>query len=184
MTAAGDRPIDLRALGPETDAAVDLEVPLTPIELRLGGQDYRVADADTARLAASRSLSGLHLRLRASGALTGPCWRCLADAAVPIAVDAREFVAAGRDPDAPFDDDLDSAYVEDDHVDVALWVRDAFAEAVPPMILCRPDCAGLCPSCGIDRNAGTCDCAADDGDARWGPLREIADRMGLTDDSP
>lgn len=180
--AANDEPIDLRILDLESGAAVDLSVPLTPIVLRLGGQEYRVADADTAALNVSRSSAGLYLRLRVAGALSGPCWRCLGDAAASIAVDAREFVADGRGPDADFDEDLDSAYVDDDRVDVALWVRDAFAEAVPPLILCRDDCAGLCPSCGVDRNETACSCAPADGDPRWGALRDIADRMGIGDD--
>lgn len=183
MTAAADdEPIDLRPLDLESGAAVDVTVPLTPIVLRLGGQDYRVAGAETAALNVSRSSTGLYLRLRVAGTLEGPCWRCLADAAAPITVDAREFVGEGRDPDAPFDEDLDSAYVEDDRVDVALWARDAFAEAVPPRILCREDCAGLCPSCGADRNTTTCSCAPAQGDPRWDALRDIADRMGIGDD--
>lgn len=183
MTAAGDAPIDLRPLGLDTGAAVELAVPLTPIALRLGGQDYTIDGAPDADLTVSRSLSGLHLRLRVSGDLLGPCWRCLDDARVPIEIDAREFLAAGRDPDARFDEDLDSVYVEDDHVDVALWVRDAFAEAVPPTVLCREDCAGLCPGCGVNRNTTSCDCAREESDPRWDRLREIADRLGLKGDA-
>ena len=182
MASAGDAPIDLRPLDLDTGAAVELEVPLTPIALRLGGQDYTVEDAEVADLTVSRSLSGLYLRLRVSGNLAGPCWRCLDDARVPIVIDAREFVAAGRGPDAPFDEDLDSVYVEDDHVDVALWVRDAFAESLPPTILCRDECAGLCPACGVNRNTTPCDCAQTESDSRWDRLREIADRMGLQDE--
>lgn len=178
MTAP-DAPIDLRALDLEPGAETRLRVPVTPISLRLGGQDYVVRGADVADLTVGRSLSGIHLRLRVAGDLVGPCWRCLEEAAVPLAIDAEEFAAEGRDAEARFDDDLDSVYVEDDHADVALWVRDAFAEAVPAMILCRPDCAGLCPSCGADRNAGPCGCPAPEPDSRWGALREIADRMEL-----
>lgn len=36
--------------------------------------------------------------------------------------------------------------------------------------LCRPDCAGLCPECGADRNAQECRCAAPPADPRWGAL--------------
>lgn len=178
MTAS-DEPIDLRVLDLDEGAAVEVRVPLTPISLRLGGQEYRVTGAEAADLTVSRSLSGIHLDLRVSGDLAGPCWRCLGDAAVPLRIAVHEFAAEGRDPDAPFDDDLDSVYVEDGRADVALWVRDAFAEAVPPMVLCRDDCAGLCATCGADLNAGPCGCAPPEPDQRWGALREIADRMGL-----
>ncbi|HMM48498.1 MAG TPA: DUF177 domain-containing protein [Miltoncostaeaceae bacterium] len=150
--------------------------------LRLGGQDYRIEAPEDARLTVSRALSGLHLRLRVAGRLVGPCWRCLDEAAVPITIDAREFVAAGRAADAPFEEGLDSVYVADERVDAALWVRDAFAEAVPPMILCRPDCVGLCPQCGVNRNHQPCECVEERSDPRWAGLREAAARLGLEPD--
>jgi uncharacterized protein len=178
----GDR-VDLRELDLRPGAAVALAVPVGEVALRLGGQDYRLVVPGDAALDLSRSLSGLHLRLRVAGELEGPCWRCLGPARVPIAIDAREFAADDRDPAGPADEDLDSAYVEDELVDAALWIRDAVAEAVPPTILCRPDCAGLCPTCGADRNVEACACAEAAGDPRWDALREIARDMGLEDDA-
>ncbi len=50
------------------------------------------------------------------------------------------------------------------------------------MILCREDCAGLCPSCGANLNAGACDCPPPSPDSRWDALRDVADRMGLDED--
>ena len=38
-------------------------------------------------------------------------------------------------------------------VDVERWVRDLIAEALPPKLLCRDDCRGLCAVCGADLNA-------------------------------
>src|SRR5713226_9546415 len=45
--------------------------------------------------------------------------------------------------------------------------------AMPGQILCREDCKGLCPTCGIDRNAGSCQCADSDGDSRWEQLKNL-----------
>jgi uncharacterized protein len=123
-----------------------------------------------------RALSGLHLRLRTAADLSGPCWRCLDDARVSLAVDATEFAADGRAPDAPFDDDLDSVYLEDGRLDVATWLRDSVVDALPATILCREDCAGLCPTCGTPRADG-CDCTQEDTDPRWSALEEIAERL-------
>ena len=39
--------------------------------------------------------------------------------------------------------------------------------------LCRPDCAGLCPSCGINRNDDRCDCAPPPPDPRWAALDDL-----------
>ena len=170
--------LDLRALEVAPGSAVDLRVVLPPVELELGGERYRVEPArPEAEVRVARSLSGLHLRLRARADLVGPCVRCLAEARVPLAVDTEEFAAAGRAPDADFDDDLDSAYVADERLDLETWARDALAEAVPAGVLCREGCAGLCPTCGADLNAGPCGCAADAPDERWAPLREVAERM-------
>ena len=126
----------------------------------------------------SRSLSGLHLRLRGELALAGPCFRCLEPARVGLVIDTSEFVAEGRPADAPFDEDFDSAYVENQVLDLAAWTRDAVAEAMPATVLCREDCAGLCPVCGSDRNLVACDCAVEVIDSRWDALRELAERLG------
>ncbi len=39
--------------------------------------------------------------------------------------------------------------------------------------VCRPDCQGLCPSCGKDLNTGPCHCAVDEVDTRWAVLRHL-----------
>ncbi len=48
-------------------------------------------------------------------------------------------------------------------------------------LLCRPDCAGLCPHCGTNLNDGACDCEEDRTDPRWDALREVAERLRRED---
>ena len=36
--------------------------------------------------------------------------------------------------------------------------------------VCRDECAGLCPVCGVDRNEATCDCVTEVRDERWAAL--------------
>ncbi len=55
-------------------------------------------------------------------------------------------------------------------VDLTEAVRESVVLALPLAPLCREDCRGLCPRCGIDRNTGTCDCAEEDIDPRWAGL--------------
>ncbi len=180
--AEADARIDLRALDLAPGAEARLRVAVPRVELRLGGLDYRVEPAEPeVDLRASRSLSGLHLRLRTAVELVGPCWRCLEEARLRLEVESDEFSAEGRPRDAPFDEDLDSAYVEDLRLDVAAWARDAIAEAVPTVVLCREDCAGLCPSCGANRDAVDCGCVAVETDPRWDALRELSERQDRAD---
>ncbi|HVH01087.1 MAG TPA: DUF177 domain-containing protein [Miltoncostaeaceae bacterium] len=174
--------IDLRALDLAPGAETRLRVRVPGVELRLGGQEYRVEPAEPeVRLRVSRSLSGVHLALATEVELVGPCWRCLEEARVRLSVESEEFQAEGRGPDDPFDDDLDSAYVEDGRLDLAGWARDAIAESVPALILCREDCAGLCPTCGANRNEVDCGCVPDETDPRWDALRGLSERLAGED---
>lgn len=169
--------LDLRALGLAPGAAARRRLRVPAVELRSGGSDYVTDPASPeVDLEVSRSLSGLHLRLRTDVVLSGPCWRCLTVARVPLGIDVTEFQAEGREGE-DFDEDLDSAYVTPGRLDLGTWARDAIAEALPATILCRDDCAGLCPICGGDRNLVACDCAVASSDPRWDALREIAERL-------
>jgi uncharacterized protein len=49
---------------------------------------------------------------------------------------------------------------------------------VPMKPLCRPDCKGLCPVCGIDRNLATCTCQEASGDPRWAALASLKSQLG------
>lgn len=67
----------------------------------------------------------------------------------------------------------DTYLLDGDEIDLEPVVRDALLLELPTVPLCRPDCAGLCPQCGIDRNEHTCDCTVDDTDPRWAALRAL-----------
>ena len=111
---------------------------------------------------------GYALRLRFEAALGGPCMRCLSEAAPAVTVDAREVDQPGGG------EELSSPYVEHEVLDVAGWARDAFALAAPTKVLCRPDCAGLCPICAADLNeAGPDHHHESEPDPRWAKLREL-----------
>jgi uncharacterized protein len=171
--------VDLRALGLAPGAAARMRLVVPPVELRIGGQDYRTDPASPeVDLEVTRALTGLGLRLRTAVDLVGPCMRCMEPARVRLEVDASEYSAderpAGEDE---FDEDVHSVYVEGDRLDLALWARDSIAELVPVTILCREDCAGLCPTCGANRNLEPCDCAVEATDSRWDALKELADRL-------
>ena len=147
---------------------LELEVALDP--LRFGGETYAVTPAAVdAILDISRTThNGYALRLRFGASLQGPCMRCLEPAHPEIAVDSREV-------DQPGDvEELRSPYVKDEILDVHAWARDALALALPAQLLCREECAGLCPVCGTDLNtAGPEHAHEREPDPRWAKLREI-----------
>ena len=134
-----------------------------------GGTQYAVEPAQVdAVLDVSRMTHGGYaLRLRFSAGLTGPCMRCLEPAAPSVAVDAREVDQADGG------EELSSPYVEGEVLDVAAWARDAYALALPAQLVCREDCAGLCPECGANLNDDPGHAHDRAPDPRWAKLREL-----------
>ena len=63
--------------------------------------------------------------------------------------------------------------LEHDAIDLEQMARDVLLIELPAAPLCRPDCAGLCPECGVDRNEDACTCTPDDSDPRWAALRSL-----------
>jgi len=111
---------------------------------------------------------GYALRLRFDAALRGPCMRCLEPARPSVAVDAREVNQPGGG------EELCSPYVHDEELDVRAWARDALALALPAQLLCRENCAGLCPVCGENLNEADPDHAHERApDSRWAKLSEL-----------
>ena len=73
----------------------------------------------------------------------------------------------------PTSDELRSPYVADDKLDLSAWARDALALALPEKILCRPECAGLCPVCGKNLNEEPHEHAETVSDPRWAALEAL-----------
>jgi uncharacterized protein len=140
-------------------------------DLELGGQTYELSpDPVQVRLDISRPAHGYAFRLRFSIRAEGPCVRCLEAAAVEVDVDAREVDQGDTE-----DEELHSPYVDGHELDLGRWAHDAAVLALPDRILCRPDCAGLCPTCGESLNdADPADHDHDTGtDPRWAKLDEL-----------
>ena len=153
---------------------LELQIALEPFTL--AGEDYRVTpELIPVRLDISSTTGdGYALRLRFSATIEGPCMSCLGPAATAFEVDAREVSVSGEA------DELASPYVEEQVLDLAGWARDALALMLPATLRCRPDCAGLCPVCGIDLNSAGGEHRHERGpDPRWAKLSEL--RFGADD---
>jgi uncharacterized protein len=125
------------------------------------------------------------LELSFDVALAGPCFRCLSHAELPVSLRLREYSAgsaAGKAGDArrgkqratkPEGDEEQTEYLADDRLDLSAWARDSIALALPDQILCRDDCAGLCPICGKDLNAEPHEHVEERTDPRWEKLSQL-----------
>jgi uncharacterized protein len=162
--------LDLASLRLSGGEARRLELAVRIGALELGGERYGAdPERPQARLDVSRmSGGGYALRLRFAATLAGPCMRCLTDARRPVEVDAREVSVPGGG------EEMSSPYVEQETLDLSAWAHDAFVLALPTQVLCREECAGLCPVCAADLNeAGPEHAHEREPDPRWAKLRDL-----------
>jgi uncharacterized protein len=108
------------------------------------------------------------------------CRRCLEPSHVDVKLELEEefypVMPVGTLPARKEgDDDFDAAVVIDEHhmLDLSEVIRQGLWLAAPETSLCRPDCAGLCPMCGGNRNLGECQCIDTPIDPRWAALQAI-----------
>jgi uncharacterized protein len=160
---------DLRTLRIRSgdQARESLEIELEP--LVIGAQTYEPRpNPAPAELFVTRASSGTVLELALDVSLAGPCFRCLQDAELALQLRLREYEAT-----KPESDDERTEYLEDDRLHLSAWARDAIALALPEQILCRDDCAGLCPVCGKDLNAEPHEHSEERVDPRWEKLSQL-----------
>jgi uncharacterized protein len=147
-------------------------IELEPFEF--GGQRYLpVPQEVSAELTVTRATSGSVFELAFGARVHGPCYRCLDDAVVDTRIHAREYHAMSPGED----EELRMPYVDHDVLDLTAWARDAIALALPEQILCRPDCAGLCPVCGANLNTSPHEHEDEHVDSRWAALAELREHL-------
>ena len=125
-----------------------------------------------AELTITRASTGTVFELAFSVRLHGPCYRCLEDAVLDLPISAREYQATN-----PESDEMRTPYLDKDQLDLSAWARDALALELPDKILCKPDCAGLCPVCGKDLNVEPHDHGEPEPDSRWSALAELKHKL-------
>lgn len=138
-------PVATEAILPTGDAvleglALDLEGPVQ-VSGVLQGSPERVTFA-------------WHGRIQAT--VRGECRRCLNEVESPV--DCAVSAIFSADPDAADDPAVYPLVEPVTVVDVGSAVREELLLAAPTFVLCREDCAGLCPRCGADLNVGPCGC--------------------------
>jgi uncharacterized protein len=121
-----------------------------------------------------------HLVGRLEGTLGLQCSRCLEPFEWPVdtTFDLRyqpRILNTGEGEREIEEDDLSTAFYEDDRIDLGQLMREQFYLALPMKPLCRELCQGLCPECGTNLNTGTCSCKHEWEDPRFAALKALRD---------
>jgi uncharacterized protein len=126
---------------------------------------------------------GIIARGHLSTALPETCSRCLSPVTSPVEVDIEEEALPSIDIDTglalDMTDEPEVLRLDDHHeLDLSEAVREAISLAEPIVVLCSPDCRGLCLTCGADLNADPSHShGADDLDPRLAALVAIRERL-------
>ncbi|HMC38403.1 MAG TPA: DUF177 domain-containing protein [Acidimicrobiales bacterium] len=161
-------------------------VPITAIRRSIGNRQHevrrgrigglKVADSqvlDDSEVEADVHLDSVDGGIEVSGLIDAPwvgeCRRCLKPVGGELRAEVRELYRP-RPPGEPPDQDEETYPLRGELLDLRPLVRDAILLELPIAPLCRPDCAGLCPTCGADLAEGPCECPAPGADPRWAAL--------------
>jgi uncharacterized protein len=143
---------------------------------------------------------GFLLRGRLSYDQTLACIRCLrphkvatsAEVELVVVVEGhqkkspRSQRASEVDESELSESDLDTLVLTEEVLETRPIVLEQLQLNVPMKPLCRPECRGLCPTCGADLNeqGGQCSCAAPEPDPRWAALATLLESKGRMDGEP
>ena len=149
-----------------------------PQEVGDEGEAYRIAAPVEVAFDIHKDKEKFRLVGTVKTQLELPCSRCLEPFRYPIDLpfDLRFLPAsemATEDEREVPEEDLGTSYYRDDKIDLNELLREQFYLALPMKPLCRDDCRGLCPQCGINLNTGRCDCAPVWEDPRLAPLKAL-----------
>jgi uncharacterized protein len=154
----------------KTGAQVDVEISLGHQRL---SEDLDVTSVK-GTLHLGRTTEGIWARGELAVGIDLQCVRCLAPVEQELEIELDERFRL------PPIDEADRGEVYpisvDHHIDLEPVLREAVIVATPMRVLCRAECAGLCPICGKDLNEGPCDCPADDIDPRMAALRVLLEQ--------
>ena len=117
-----------------------------------------------------------------SGRFQVPCARCVEPVEIPLAAEFDLiFRPAGADSEAPERSitapETEIGYYQKDSLLLEDVLREQVLLSLPVRTLCKPDCKGLCPRCGQNRNTQECSCEVGPSDPRWEALAGLRGRL-------
>ena len=165
------------------------------LELRPGAIDFGDEAEQMGELATSGRAEVIHehrgpkeivpdirLRGRFAGQFRVPCARCIEPVEIPLAADFDLiFRPIGADSEPPersiTASETEIGYYQKDSLLLEDVLREQVLLSLPVRTLCKPDCKGLCPRCGANRNTQPCSCEVGPNDPRWEALTGLRGRI-------
>jgi DUF177 domain-containing protein len=147
-------------------------------ELLQDDQDASLAEPAQVRGQIARRGNEIEVRGELGARVEVACARCLKPVLLPVSAEFDErFTPAvswrAESQHELTEEDLNLAVFDGEAIDLDELIREEILLAIPGHVLCREDCQGLCPDCGIDRNVGSCQCEPREADSPWEGLENL-----------
>jgi uncharacterized protein len=127
-------------------------------------------------------VADIRLRGKCAGTFQIPCARCVEPVATPVEAEFDLiFRPVGADSEgserAISASETEIGYYLKDSLLLEDVLREQVLLALPVRTLCKPDCKGLCPRCGSNRNSQSCSCDVGPSDPRWTALAGLRSQI-------
>ena len=169
---------------------IEFDLALPPGKVDLGNEATQMGNLATSGLVevlhehrGPRDIvADIRLRGKFAGRFEVPCARCVEPVEIPIESDFdlifRPVVAdtepTERSITAP---ETEIGYYQRDSLLLEDVLREQVLLSLPVRTLCKPDCKGLCPRCGENRNNQDCSCDEGPSDPRWEALSGLRSQI-------
>lgn len=159
-------------------ASRPFDLTIEPDDIALEHSNFRLTEPIRMAGEATRRAAQIEIKGDIAGAAEVDCTRCLQAIKRPLEVnfdigfvEAENFTSE-KDHEVQVDD-LDTDILDSNSIDLKDIAREQILLNMPEQIFCRPDCRGLCPQCGADRNLIDCKCDETETDPRWDALKNL-----------
>jgi uncharacterized protein len=148
-----------------------LECPLAPSDLGLSDSRFSEDDIIDVHLRLESLTDGIVVVGTIAVPWRGVCRRCLRTLGEVAMCEVFElYQTVVTNPEA--------FAIVDNQLDLVPMVRELALLDAPSAPLCRPDCAGLCPVCGVNLNELSCTCEAPAVESQWAVLDQLKEQLG------
>jgi uncharacterized protein len=169
---------------------IEFDLAIPPGQVDLGDEAKQMGNLATSGLAEvihehrgpKDIVADIRLRGKFAGKFEVPCARCVEPVEIPIASDfdlifrpvGADSEATERSITAP---ETEIGYYQRDSLLLEDVLREQVLLSLPVRTLCKPDCKGLCPRCGQNRNSQDCSCDEGPSDPRWEALSGLRSQI-------
>lgn len=128
----------------------------------MGGRTFELPDGLVYDVALTNTGEGILATGIVRGRALTECDRCLSPAQVDLAAELSCYYLREEPAPGEVEDEDDFGLIDPltGTIDLTDAIQGAVAADIPFVVLCRPDCKGLCPMCGANLNEGPCGCVA------------------------